>query len=213
MTREDIWNFLHNSAMDRAWKSRRTMAYDPRTYKLFPVPMKLDKSHVGRKVVSNDGLRGTLIGNDSTGAFANLIRLDGTDPERGWTCTDPRSNASLAGAKIGDTNLWFIGDYSLIEPNMNMQELEVGDLVVSTGGNFRRILAVLQRNGELTTYVVSDYNDTPDHEDLKDAENVVTAHQLVEWKYKPNVPASIVPVKMTVAEVAAKLGHEVEIVK
>jgi hypothetical protein len=103
----------------------------------------------------------------------------------------------------------------------NMQEktfktLEVGDLIQDDGESYQRVLAVLNRGDENSEsiYALSYYSSVKISDNLKKIGIFHTSYELEEGGFtivKEETKAE--PKKMTVAEVAKALGHEVEIVK
>jgi len=92
-----------------------------------------------------------------------------------------------------------------------LENLEVGDLVVETDGDYKRILAKGQENGELTAYLVSYSSEDKNSDDLKDASSWRTAHQLKENNYKPVTEEETE--ELTVAQVCKELGRDIKIIK
>ena len=83
-------------------------------------------------------------------------------------------------------------DYKIITLNQfkqmqkkTLENLEVGDLIVSKDYKYQRILAKGQENGELTAYLTSVYDKNKNHTDLKKASSWYTLFELKDHKYKP----------------------------
>lgn len=100
-------------------------------------------------------------------------------------------------------NSWFFNKENLEPVETTLYDLEVGDVVIDEYGNEKTALEVFTQSCLLSGYI---------HKDRIGA--WCTLKELEEKGYIiKGTPETKPPVKMTVAEVAEKLGHEVEIVK
>ena len=93
-----------------------------------------------------------------------------------------------------------------------LENLEVGDLIVSKDYKYQRILAKGQENGELTAYLTSSRGEDKNSDDLKKAGAWYTAFELRKDGYKPATEDGEVE-ELTVAQVCKELGRDIKIIK
>lgn len=125
--------------------------------------------------------------------------------------SDVAENARQMEKEIAKLTYEKIPSLNLIPMEKTLENLEVGDLVKNSDGRYRKVLATLNPTGEGRVYFVSDWSRNPNNQALKLNGYMTTITSLREDEWVSYSPSS--PVKMTLAEVSAKLGHEVEIVK
>lgn len=132
------------------------------------------------------------------------------------TCVDHNQELRL---NFSDKKWYIENGYTIItleealkELNISMEKtlenLEVGDLIRNSRGNNVRVLAALNDPGAVRAYLLSCRSEDCQSDELGSASIWSTVADLRRNNYLPYSP-----VKMTLAEVAAKLGYEVEIVK
>jgi len=158
----------------------------------------------------------TVICGDDEHKGSGCWRIDGNQVPQTITSIDGGGGVkfiSLNGDKKGSCSCSDIDHLYLYVKTL--ETLEVGDFVKNSYGNFRQVLAVLHRNGELTTYLLSRSDKDISHDDLKIAGTTYTAFELAIHGYTIHNSTPVAPVtkRMTVAEVSALVGETVVIVE
>jgi len=155
----------------------------------------------------------TVICGDDEHKGSGCWKIDGNQVPQTITSIDPVKFISLNGDKKGYCNCSDLDHLYLYVKTL--ETLTAGDFVKDSYGDFKQVLAVLHRNGELTTYVLSDSNKDIAHDDLKRAGTTYTAFELAIHGYTIHNSTPVAPVtkRMTVAEVSALVGETVVIVE
>jgi hypothetical protein len=94
---------------------------------------------------------------------------------------------------------------------MTPENMTVGTIVKNSDGVFRKVLAVLGGEGELTTYAMSICATSITSDDFKTAGANHTAFELKERGYVVHSPDE--PVEMTVEEISKQLGKTIKVVE
>lgn len=81
--------------------------------------------------------------------------------------------------------------YLYEEEPMTLENLEVGTILLCTGGDYRRVLAVLGGEGELRTYIMSGWADGLTDDQLKVAGTAYTAFDLSKSHYSIYSPDEV----------------------
>jgi len=154
----------------------------------------------------------TVICGDDEHKGSGCWRIDGNQVPQTITGIDPVDFISVGGKRGSCTCSDLNHLYLYVK---TLETLTVGDFVKTGNGDFRQVLAVLHRNGELTAYLLSNSNKDITHNDLKIARTFYTAFELAIQGYTIHNPTPVAPVtkRMTVAEVSALVGETVVIVE
>ncbi len=100
------------------------------------------------------------------------------------------------------------------EPAITLENMEVGTIIKSRDGYYRRILIAHGGEGKIKVYGISSGGVAPDSENLNSYATGITVHQLFEDRYTiytPPVPPTVT--EMTVAEISKALGKTVKVVE
>jgi len=157
----------------------------------------------------------TVICGDDEHVGSGCWRIDDNQVPQTITSTDPVEFISVGG-EMGSCGCSDRDHLYLAEPvTKTLETLTAGDFVKNIYGDFKQVLAVLHRNGELTAYLLSTGNKDIAHDDLKRAGTNFTAFELAIQGYTIHNPTPVAPVtkRMTVAEVSALVGETVVIIE
>lgn len=163
-----------------------------------------DQSHVGKRVRwewGGESGTGVLMGKAGHGSL--LVQ----DDRQGWTANTDHISVKEGLVLAGTKNLYFICSYELMD--ITLENMEPGQLVKDSGGDYHKVLAVIPGEKGKRIYVISTYDSNKEGADLEKVGEMFSPAELEANDYTP-VTDEDDTIEMTLEEVAKLKGVPVE---
>ena len=155
----------------------------------------------------------------SCGELCDIIDGKLHKEEGEWYICQDKADGHDCQNKLGYKYSWKINERDAEKHNLKdlkkvektLYNLEIGDIIIDTEGDYRKILSVLPSDKENPLYAISQYTDSLEDLDgkLKTYSNILTAYTLIEGRFTLYNPESLkedTSTELTIKQLEEKLG-------